>query len=257
MIFILFLFTISVIQCNYHLFPPLKGIAPENKHLYTSPFLKCPTSGKLISHHAINDDYCDCPEDGFDEPATSACSPHGFFYCPNREWKPQVISTLFLNDGYCDCCDGSDEPPNHCPNTCLQLYLNNQKLFLLYQQGKSRKSKLESKAKIIGKSLRKELHHQKKLLKKAQNQRSSSLSERVESFKKILQRINEKYPSELWNWIIDYLTIKPSFPPSSPLKSPSPIVIKQKIKNLKKDLKYSNSPLLYLRNKCFKINQDK
>ncbi|CAE8685661.1 unnamed protein product [Polarella glacialis] len=57
---------------------------------------------------AVNDDYCDCPDDGSDEPGTSACS-RGHFYCHNEGSIPQVIRTSLLNDGVCDCCDGSDE----------------------------------------------------------------------------------------------------------------------------------------------------
>ena len=40
----------------------------------------CFTSHKKIPFEYVNDDFCDCPEDGADEPATSACRT-GKFYC--------------------------------------------------------------------------------------------------------------------------------------------------------------------------------
>lgn len=56
----------------------------------------------------VNDDFCDCPDDGSDEPGTNACSS-GKFYCANEGGIPKLIRSTALNDGVCDCCDGSDE----------------------------------------------------------------------------------------------------------------------------------------------------
>lgn len=52
----------------------------------------------------INDDFCDCPHDGSDEPSTSACSPQGYFSCGALK-----IPSSKVDDGVVDCCDGSDE----------------------------------------------------------------------------------------------------------------------------------------------------
>ncbi|CAG2059393.1 unnamed protein product, partial [Timema podura] len=41
---------------------------------------ECFTTGMEIDPSKINDDYCDCEEDGSDEPGTSACQ-NGIFYC--------------------------------------------------------------------------------------------------------------------------------------------------------------------------------
>lgn len=40
----------------------------------------CLQSGKAIPIERLNDDYCDCVEDGSDEPETNACM-NGVFYC--------------------------------------------------------------------------------------------------------------------------------------------------------------------------------
>jgi hypothetical protein len=52
----------------------------------------------------INDDFCDCPEDGSDELETAACSPIGKFRCGSM-----IIPSSRVRDGVIDCCDGSDE----------------------------------------------------------------------------------------------------------------------------------------------------
>lgn len=43
----------------------------------------CRKSRRKIPFDRVNDDYCDCPEDGSDEPSTNAC-PIGVFYCGHQ-----------------------------------------------------------------------------------------------------------------------------------------------------------------------------
>ncbi|XP_025110822.1 glucosidase 2 subunit beta-like isoform X1 [Pomacea canaliculata] len=87
---------------------------------------KCLTTGQVIPFEYINDNYCDCT-DGTDEPGTSACA-NGFFYCENKGFRGEYITSSRVNDGICDCCDGSDEYGTEefqenikCINTCNEL----------------------------------------------------------------------------------------------------------------------------------------
>lgn len=72
----------------------------------------CFKSKLEIDFSMVNDDFCDCPEDGSDEPGTDACN-EGHFYCKYQprhlSGKENVIPSGRVNDGVCDCCDGSDE----------------------------------------------------------------------------------------------------------------------------------------------------
>lgn len=73
----------------------------------------CFTSKSEIDFSKVNDDYCDCPLDGSDEPATNACN-NGVFYCNTQSLRfPAQIPSYKVNDGYCDCCDRSDEWAKH------------------------------------------------------------------------------------------------------------------------------------------------
>jgi len=76
---------------------------------------------KEIPWTAVNDDFCDCL-DGSDEPGTSACS-NGIFYCQNAGHLGASIPSSRVSDGLCEreCCDGSDEKPGTCPNTCKEV----------------------------------------------------------------------------------------------------------------------------------------
>ncbi|GAV03381.1 hypothetical protein RvY_13810 [Ramazzottius varieornatus] len=83
---------------------------------------KCISSKEVIPWSHVNDNYCDCPEDGSDEPATTACSffaPHQYFFCTSTD--PSKIPVAWMNDGICDCCAGEDETEKYCPNTCKSL----------------------------------------------------------------------------------------------------------------------------------------
>ena len=84
--------------------PSLMGhYVPDDKNRFI-----CVASGKSIPFDWVNDDFCDCDEDGSDEPATGACK-NGRFYCTLSHLKRQWIPSSRVNDGICDCCDGSDE----------------------------------------------------------------------------------------------------------------------------------------------------
>lgn len=92
--------------------------APANSASGTGQTWTCLDGSKQISWNAVNDDYCDCP-DGTDEPGTSAC-PNGVFFCKNSGHIGSTIPSSRVNDGLCEpeCCDGSDEAPGVCPDTC-------------------------------------------------------------------------------------------------------------------------------------------
>lgn len=87
----------------------LKKYKPDEDGMFT-----CFSSGVKIAFAFVNDNYCDCPEDGSDEPGTNACD-NGYFYCRfqtrHRSGRGivQVIPSSRVNDGICDCCDGTDE----------------------------------------------------------------------------------------------------------------------------------------------------
>ena len=70
---------------------------------------KCKLSGKVLPSDKVNDDYCDCPEDGSDEPLTNACDKSIFICKSSNKNSPSTIPSNWVNDGVCDCCDGSDE----------------------------------------------------------------------------------------------------------------------------------------------------
>ncbi|PJF17147.1 hypothetical protein PSACC_03048 [Paramicrosporidium saccamoebae] len=84
-----------------------------------SRLLQCPEPDqpRMLTETQLNDNYCDCPLSGYDEPGTSACSV-GEFWCANVGHVGKFVKKTVVDDGHCDCCDGSDEPTGHCPNTC-------------------------------------------------------------------------------------------------------------------------------------------
>ncbi|EQC40170.1 hypothetical protein SDRG_02819 [Saprolegnia diclina VS20] len=62
----------------------------------------------VLRDDQINDDYCDCLEDGLDEAGTSACShivPVVEFTCKDAA----KIPTTVVHDGVCDCSLCEDE----------------------------------------------------------------------------------------------------------------------------------------------------
>lgn len=88
-----------------------------------SIFMTCMVNGKEIklTQDKINDDFCDCTEDGKDELNTSACTYFvhaapkalekstaiGQFDCLDKIKK--LIPHSKVDDGVCDCCSGNDE----------------------------------------------------------------------------------------------------------------------------------------------------
>jgi len=75
------------------------GAAPEAQKFYSKQnqknkdFFSCFTSGKLISWDKVNDDFCDCPSDGSDEPSTNACMNGRFFCTTTKKGYPGKYTT--------------------------------------------------------------------------------------------------------------------------------------------------------------------
>ncbi|KIY48740.1 hypothetical protein FISHEDRAFT_42747 [Fistulina hepatica ATCC 64428] len=102
----------------------IRGVAPQDLSKYAPSAAgtwTCLDGSKEIPWSYVNDDSCDCA-DGSDEPGTSAC-PDNWFYCTNAGHIGTFIRSSRVDDGLCDkeCCDGSDERPGLCPNTCKQM----------------------------------------------------------------------------------------------------------------------------------------
>ncbi len=94
-------------------FDAIAGVHPSKRHLYqprSDGLFTCIESGTEIPFDHVNDDYCDCPEDGSDEPSTGAC-PNFAFHCTVSSVTNlrASVPASRVNDGVCDCCDGSDE----------------------------------------------------------------------------------------------------------------------------------------------------
>ncbi|KAK7241826.1 low-density lipoprotein receptor [Aureococcus anophagefferens] len=68
----------------------------------------------------VDDDYCDCPVDGGDEPHTSACASAALaarpsFACAGGgAGSAAFLPASRVGDGVCDCCDGAGEPAGFC-----------------------------------------------------------------------------------------------------------------------------------------------
>lgn len=111
----------------------LRGIRLRDIDAYSErpgSMFRCLNGKVEISWTRVNDDYCDCPEDGSDEPGTNACEK-GRFYCHFQKRHKtgrggySSVPSSWVNDGVCDCCDGSDEwlrDGLHCRNTCKEKY---------------------------------------------------------------------------------------------------------------------------------------
>lgn len=109
---------------NTILLNPYSGVhANQLSHYsqFNATKFRCISTRKEIPFDRVNDDYCDCPEDGSDEPSTNACAL-GKFHC---KLSMLPIASSRVNDGICDCCDSSDEwlrdellPPLRCLSSC-------------------------------------------------------------------------------------------------------------------------------------------
>nr|CCA24761.1 glucosidase 2 subunit beta putative [Albugo laibachii Nc14] len=120
-----------------------KGSKPHDpfiENLQNSGTFECRSRGQLIrlNQRHFNDDYCDCEDDGKDEPGTSACSyilePLGNYHCADDRYMMQEVHSSKVNDGICDCCDGSDEwlssqswKSTSCPQTCANIAFESKK----------------------------------------------------------------------------------------------------------------------------------
>lgn len=76
----------------------LRGIRDQNINKYfptaNSKFV-CFATREEIDFTKVNDDYCDCPTDGSDEPGTNACN-NGFFYCETNSKKSAGIIYVII-----------------------------------------------------------------------------------------------------------------------------------------------------------------
>eukprot|EP00475_Leptophrys_vorax_P005349 TRINITY_DN13244_c0_g1_i1.p1 TRINITY_DN13244_c0_g1~~TRINITY_DN13244_c0_g1_i1.p1 ORF type:complete len:532 (+),score=192.93 TRINITY_DN13244_c0_g1_i1:29-1624(+) len=167
----------------------LRGVSPDKLHLYRpaggSNTVSCSDSLQ-IPISSVNDDFCDCPDNGFDEPGTSACN-NGRFYCPNKGFEPKIISSSFVDDGICDCCDGSDEQlkGTKCKNTCKED---------AYEAQKSTLEEVE----IIkrGLALKKEIVHKAKGVWEEKKVKLAELKTEIAALKEELEKM-EKLKGEL------------------------------------------------------------
>lgn len=97
----------------------------------TNDKFMCFTEKMEIDFMKINDDYCDCPADGSDEPGTNACN-NGFFYCEKSSKQSAGINVFCIC--YCKCMYVS-RYVGLCAKKelCLYLYLYDTYLYsLLY-----------------------------------------------------------------------------------------------------------------------------
>ena len=122
--------------------------AARAQHDYTTAtnFL-CDNGSRSLPTTSVNDDFCDCV-DGSDEPGTAACS--GIQPTAPTQSTPSVstdktkeeedartdspgfvcrggvrattLPASRVHDGICDCCDGSDEAPFACPDSCAEMH---------------------------------------------------------------------------------------------------------------------------------------
>lgn len=96
------------IEIKHEKSPTILGVRSDDLLHYVADkdgMFHCIDGSDKVPMMAVNDEYCDCPSDGSDEPGTDAC-PNARFYC---EHSNKFLPSGKVNDGICDCCDGSDE----------------------------------------------------------------------------------------------------------------------------------------------------
>lgn len=162
----------------------LLGVSPQDLSYFSSGSsgIKCRDGSKKFDKARINDDFCDCPGDGTDEPGTSAC-PNGKFYCGNAGHVPVILFSSRVNDGICDCCDGSDEYDGKikCPNTC-------------WEAGKMARDRLKKKITTYneGVTLRRKEIEQSKLAAAKDEAELSKLKNEEKILKGLVQQLQDR-----------------------------------------------------------------
>lgn len=149
-----------------------RGVSLSMVSLYAvDKYFTCFDGSATIPYERINDDYCDCLNDGSDEPGTAAC-PNGSFYCNNVGHKPSFIPSSRVNDGICDCCDGSDEytTDTRCENNCYELGQaareEEARIVAIIKEG----SKIKNELSLKGKQLKRDKQHKLMELTKEQSE---------------------------------------------------------------------------------------
>eukprot|EP01052_Picozoa_sp_SAG31_P006350 SAG31_NODE_291_length_18308_cov_6.463013_1_plen_144_part_00 len=83
----------------------LAGIPPDLLSQYSRMdhgYFTCLDGNGTVPLDYVNDEYCDCPTDGSDEPGTSACAgvSNSTFWCPNVGYVAAAIPTSRVGGAY-------------------------------------------------------------------------------------------------------------------------------------------------------------
>lgn len=168
--FVLHYFGVSVLSE----IPRPRGVSLSEAAAYApAERWECISDNKSIDYNQINDNFCDCPLDGSDEPGTAAC-PNGVFTCENVGHRSKEIPSSRVNDGICDCCDGSDEYDSsvRCLNNCDVL-------------GEEERLRQKEKAELTkrGNLVRTEMSTKGKQMKETQTARLNEIEQSIQQAK--------------------------------------------------------------------------